>query len=65
MSTRDKKWREGQVFSLMDGSVSAWIDQGAIHLKAVESLYGDPVELTGEMAIQLASALREMVADVD
>lgn len=65
MSTKGKKWRDGQVYSLMDGSVRVWIDQGAIHLKAAESPHSDPVELTGEMAIQLANTLREMTADLD
>ena len=64
MSTRGKKWREGQVYNLMEGSVRAWIDQGAIHLKAAEPPHSDAVELTGEMAIQLATTLREMAADL-
>jgi hypothetical protein len=65
MANNNRKWREGQPFDLMDGSVRAWIDQGAIHLKAVEAPHGDPVELTEEMAIQLAAALREMAAELD
>jgi hypothetical protein len=54
-----------QVFELLEGSVRVWIEQGAIHMIAVELPSQDPVELTGDMARQLAATLQEMVDRLD
>ena len=44
-------------WSLPDGEVYLWIeDGGSIHLKAA-SPYGDPTELSSEMAREVAAAL--------
>jgi hypothetical protein len=53
-------------FRLLDGDVRAWIEQeSSIHLKAADGKFNDPVELTPEMARQLATALTEFASRVD
>jgi hypothetical protein len=47
---------EQQAVSMCDGAVRAWIEQEAIHIKAVDS-YGDPVELTANEVRILAEQL--------
>ena len=52
-------------WSTDDGEVSLWIaDGGSIHLNAV-SPYGDPTELTAELARELAAALLEAARLLD
>ena len=56
---------ETTVYKLADGEVYLWVeDGGAIHLKAV-SPYGDPTELTAEMARELALLLMTLAEEVD
>ena len=38
--------RKNKAFELMDGEARVWIEQEAIHIKAIEAPSGDPVELT-------------------
>jgi hypothetical protein len=52
-------------FELFDGDVRVWIEQEAIHMKAVDPKSGDPVELTETMARELAAVLLEMAARLD
>ncbi len=49
--------KKGDRAQMCDGDVSVWIEQEAIHLKAVDSKHGDPVELTVGEARQLAAVL--------
>ena len=49
---------------VIDENIRIWIEQEAIHLKAIDS-YGDPVELTGASAKQLAARLMEMADRLD
>jgi hypothetical protein len=41
--------------SVCNGDVRAWIEQEAIHLKAIDGI--DPVELTAEEALKLGRRL--------
>jgi len=52
-------------FELMDGDTRAWIEQEAVHIKAIEQISGDPVELTSDMARRLADALNRLADQVD
>ena len=51
--------RPAQGFSACDGDIRAWIEQGAIHLKAVDGT--DPVEMTESDALKLAHFLVQCV----
>lgn len=42
--------------SLSDGEVRAWLEQGEVHIKAVDR-HGDPVELSCPEVKELANAL--------
>ena len=59
MSDQDKS-HQSEIFALMNGDVRMWIEQEVIHLVAFDRPYHDPVELTTEMARELAAKLREM-----
>jgi hypothetical protein len=52
-------------FELMDGDVRVWIEQEAVHIRAIEQISGDPVELTSDMARQLADALDRLADQAD
>jgi hypothetical protein len=52
-------------FELFGGDVRVWIEQEAIHMKAVDRRSRDPVELTEAMARELAAVLLEMAARLD
>lgn len=59
---------EGVVREFSGGEVRFWIEQEAIHLKAVSPENhpsGDPVELTGAEAKRLAVALLEAAKKLD
>lgn len=49
-------------YSLFDGAVRVFVEQGAVHLKTIERC-NDPTELTPEMARKLAAILMEL-ADI-
>ena len=50
---------------LFDGEVRAWIEQdSSIHLKVV-SPFGDPVELTVDMAREVAQLLMRLADELD
>jgi hypothetical protein len=54
-----------KIYKLADGEVSLWIeDGGSIHLKAV-SPFGDPTELTEEMARELGLLLMTLAEEID
>ena len=54
-----------KVYKLADGEVYLWVEHGSsIHLKAV-SPFGDPTELTAEMARELALLLMTLAEEVD
>jgi len=56
--------RKAEVFSLYDGDIRVWIEQEAIHMKAVD--HGvDPVEMTGDEARKLAAKLIEFAEAID
>jgi hypothetical protein len=60
----DRASHDRSVFKLLDGDVRVWVEpEEGIYLKAAEG--SDPVELTKEMAKQLAAALMEMAAQLD
>jgi hypothetical protein len=60
----DRASHDRSVFKLLDGNVRVWVEpEEGIYLKAAEG--NDPVELTKEMAKQLATALLEMAARLD
>ena len=52
------------IIETIDENIHVWIEQEAIHLKAIDA-YGDPVELTGASAKQLATKLLEMADRLD
>jgi hypothetical protein len=52
-------------FELMDGDIRVWIEQEAVHIKAIEQISGDPVELTSAMARRLADALNRLADQAD
>ena len=62
---RQMKHPKCDSFELMDGEIRVWIEQEAIHIKAIEQASGDPVELTPEMAKQLADALNPLAQKAD
>jgi hypothetical protein len=45
------------IYESDDGDVRVWLEQEAVYVKIVDK-YGDPVELTSEEALKLASILR-------
>ena len=47
----------------LDQDTRLWIEQGAIHLKAI--CLGDPVELSTDEARELASVLVRMADEID
>lgn len=49
---------------LSNGEVCAWIEQGAVHIKAINS-YGDPIELTRKEVRDLAEALLQFCMVID
>jgi hypothetical protein len=57
---------KGPFFELLDGDVCVWVepDEG-IYMRAGDSKFRDPVELTSEMAKQLAAALLEMADQLE
>jgi hypothetical protein len=50
---------ENDCYSLSDGEVTVWIEQEAIHIKAI-SRGSDPAELTKEQALELAAILKRL-----
>jgi hypothetical protein len=48
--------RSESALIMFEGNLRAWLEQEAIHLKAVDK-YGDPLELTGREARTLAQRL--------
>jgi hypothetical protein len=50
-------------FSLSDGEISIWVEQEAIHIKAIDKT-GDPVEITKSIALELAKALERLAATI-
>ncbi len=48
-----------RVFTIEDG-VMVWLDGESIHIRAVEP-HGDPVELSEESALALATILQRLV----
>jgi hypothetical protein len=50
-------------YETCDGTVSFWIEQEAIHIKAVDK-FGDPVELTKERALELADNLKRLASTI-
>jgi hypothetical protein len=53
------------MFELMNGAVRIWKEQGAVHIKAIDHPFNDPVELTASMARQLAQKLLLMAEEVE
>lgn len=55
-----------QPTEISDGAVRLWIEQEAIHLKAVDpqNAKGDPVELTKHDAIRLAEELLRLAKEL-
>lgn len=51
-------------FSLSDGEVEIWLEQEAVHIRAVAQ-FGDPVELTSATALKLAEILKQLAAEID
>jgi hypothetical protein len=49
---------------IVEEYVRIWIDQEAIHMKAVDP-HGDPVEITAKTARRLASILASMADKMD
>lgn len=45
-------------YSLSEGEIKVWVEQEAIHIKAVSS--GDPAEITKEQALELAAAIKRL-----
>lgn len=56
---------QDNIFALLDGNVRVWIDQDAVHLIAGDPRYGDPCELTSQMALELASILSRCANSID
>jgi hypothetical protein len=54
-----------EIFELMNGAVRVWKEQGAVHIKAVDNPFNDPVELTASMARQLGQRLLLMAEEVE
>jgi len=50
-------------FYLSDGEISVWVEQEAIHIKAIDKS-GDPVEITKDRALELAEALKQLAATI-
>jgi hypothetical protein len=65
MSKHESSAPERVVFRLMGDQIRVWIEQESIHMLACDVKYGDPVELTGSMARELAVALEEMAGQLD
>ena len=59
MDIRENAKAGKPIVEVINEDVCIWVEQEAIHLKAIDS-YGDPVELTGESARLLAAKLLEM-----
>jgi len=56
---------ESQLFSISDGNVSCWAEQGSsVMIKSVTS-YGDPVELSAEEARSLAAELLRLADRIE
>lgn len=55
--------KETKVIRILDGDVTARVEQGAVHLRAIDGR--DPVELTSEMARELAAALVKLAEQAD
>ncbi len=53
------------VFELQDGEVRVWIEQETIHIIAGDLQYGDPTELTANMARKLATELERIASLLD
>jgi hypothetical protein len=57
---------KGSFFELLNGDVCVWVEpEEGIYMRAGDSKSRDPVELTSEMAKELAVALLEMVAQLE
>jgi hypothetical protein len=56
---------KNEIFELMDGDISVWIEQDIIFLRAVERPSGDPVELTPAEARELAEKLRQWADELE
>lgn len=50
-------------FEFSDGEIVIRLEQGAVHIKAVDKS-GDPVELTKEEALEVAEALKNLAAEI-
>jgi hypothetical protein len=55
---------ENTKFSLCDDEIRVWVEQEAIHIKAVDKS-GDPVEITKSRALELAEALKRLAATIE
>ena len=53
------------VFTLSNGEVSVWVEEGStIHLRCVTS-YGDPVELNADEVKDLIGVLERLVHEIE
>ena len=52
-----------KVFTFCDGNFRAWIDQDAIHIKAVDE-HGDPIELSAEETRVIISEMIKLVDEI-
>jgi hypothetical protein len=53
-----------EMIQMCDGDFRAWIDQGAIHMKAVDR-HGDPIEVSREEIRLLAQELLKLADEID
>lgn len=51
-------------FQISEGEVRVWLEQEAVHIKAVER-HRDPVELTKDEAIELGEALLKIAQEIE
>jgi hypothetical protein len=59
----DEFMEKGNAYDLSDGELRVWIEQEAIHIKAIDK-FGDPVGLTKEKALELAEVLKRLAGKI-
>jgi hypothetical protein len=60
---RMNKTKRPLAVTMCDGDLRAWVEQEAIHLKAVDS-HGDPLELTANEVRDFAQQLLELAEKI-